>query len=165
MRAYLVKSWYVGVFLAVMGFAAGTAMEGDCQWVMPAIRAAGGMEGGQLMLLACQSALLNGMLWLVTYAFRDCSLRGIVTFSAAWLKMMMAGLCCGGMLHSEVSVGGVLLCAMTVFGSSSICASLMIKDGIVSTDGNRIKLYLWLTGVLIEGVMVTSVAKSIYLLT
>jgi len=168
MSEYFGKSWYLPVFVAVMGAASGWALEGDYSYVHAALGAAGSMEGSVLLGLSLQTLLLNLIVLLWPAVAGEAAPARAMAAPAIWLKAMLVGLACRGLLYGGIELSGLIMCLLTAIGGGAVCASLPLRAkeqaGPSGREARRLRLYLWAAGTITEGILVPSVARTAALL-
>ena len=152
--------WYIAVFAAVTGFAAGAATKLDGGYAEAAFGAMGEAEGTALLGLALMDILLN------TAPLCWCSIiKGkagrAMSVMAIWFKAVLMGLFCRE-LAMDISGLRILLIMLTVLGGGCICASFTM-DGEHRGAGGR-RMAVWLFGAAAEGIMIPSVTRTWMLL-
>lgn len=148
--------WYITVFAAVMGFAAGAATELGGGYTDVALEAMGEVEGVTLLGLALTGMLLNGLLlcWCRIAVGRPGKIMSII---ALWFKAMLMGLFCRE-LAASISGLKILLMALTAFGGGCVCAA-MVMDGEDARMRAK-RMAVWLCGVAVEGIIIPSIART-----
>lgn len=148
--------WYIAVFAAVMGFAAGATTELGGEYGDAALKAMGEADGLMLLSLALTGMMLNAALfcWCRIAEGRPGKAMSVI---AMWFKAMLMGLFCRD-LTAGISGLKVLLILLTAFGGGCICAA-MAMDGEDAQMRAR-RMAVWLCGVAVEGIIIPSIART-----
>ena len=148
--------WYIAVFAAVMGFAAGAATKLGGGYINDALAAIGEAEGVALLSLSLTGMLFNGALFFwCSIAFGKAG--KCMAFFALWIKAVLMGLFC-----RELTIGfsfiKAILILLGLFGGGCICASMLMEHEEKKDKAKR--LAIWLSGIAVEGIIMPSVART-----
>lgn len=152
--------WYIWIFPAVMGFAAGTAIELGNGYVDAVIPAMGQVEGLDILSLALTGILFNCAL-ISWCSIAEGAVGRIMCAIGIWTKAVLMGLFCRE-LAAGFSIIKALLMLFTVFGGGCMCMACLMKKNEAKLRARR--MAVWLCGVAVECIIIPSVIRTWVLL-
>lgn len=152
--------WYIVLFTAVTGLAAGAATKLDGGYTDAALAAMGDVEGITLLGLALTDIMVNAALF-CWGRISEGRAGKVMAMIALWFKAVLMGLFCRELVLNLSGLKALLI-ILTIFGGGCICVSLMMDGADRHKQARR--MAVWLFGAAVEGIIIPSIARTCALL-
>lgn len=168
MKRGIVTAPYITGFVAIAGITAGIAAKMDTERLKESFFALGSLDGGELLKLALLGIVLDMMLCFAACVFNARKLQSMFIAACIWFKMYIMGCFIKSSFGALPLIAAILLTMLTLLGGIAVCGAMLMrhyeKAGEKAGRTVSMSLYLFVAGIMAEGIIMPSVARMLSLL-
>ncbi len=148
--------WYIWLFPAAVGFAAGAAIELGGGYVDSSIAALGQVDGITLLSLALTGMLFDGAL-IAWCSIGSGAIGKAMAAGALWVKAVLMGLLCRDLTLGFSAIKALLM-LLTVLGGGCVCVACLMERNEKQAKARRVAV--WMCGAAVECIIIPSIVRT-----